>query len=217
MIQIVPAIIAKDFQEISEKIKKIESYVKWAQLDVMDGAFVNNLTWPYAERGKNSSSDLKKLKTNLNLEAHLMINNPEEVIDDWINSGVKRIIFHYEATDKHQEILDKIKKAGLEVGLAINPETLLETIDNFIEKLDLVLIMTVNPGFGGQGFLNESVDKIKQLREKYKDVKIGVDGGINLETAPRVIKAGANILAVGTAIFKSENIEKTIKELELCQ
>lgn len=217
MIQIVPAIIAKDFQEISEKIKKIESYVKWAQLDVMDGAFVNNLTWPYAERGKNSSSDLKKLKTNLNLEAHLMINNPEEVIDDWINSGVKRIIFHYEATDKHQEILDKIKKAGLEVGLAINPETLLETIDNFIEKLDLVLIMTVNPGFGGQGFLNESVDKIKQLRENYKDVKIEVDGGINLETAPRVIKAGANILAVGTAIFKSENIEKTIKELELCQ
>ncbi len=101
------------------------------------------------------------------------------------------------------------------MGLAINPETSLETIDNFIKQLDLVLIMTVNPGFGGQEFLNESVDKIKQLREKYKDVNIEVDGGINLETAPKVIKAGVNILAVGTAIFKSDNIKQTIKELKI--
>ncbi len=207
MIQIIPTIIAKDFQELNEKIKKIESYVEWAQLDVMDGKFVNNLTW-------NNPADLKNLETNLNLEAHLMINDPEEVIDQWIKSGVKRIIFHYEATDKHQEIIEKIKKSGLEVGLAINPETSISILDDLIEQIDLVLIMTVNPGFGGQGFLNESVDKIKQLREKYKDVKIGVDGGINLETAPKVIKAGANILAVGTAIFKSNNIEQTIKELK---
>ena len=207
MIQIIPTIIAKDFQELNEKIKKIESYVEWAQLDVMDGKFVNNLTW-------NNPADLKNLETNLNLEAHLMINDPEEVIDQWIKSGVKRIIFHYEATEKHQEIIEKIKKSGLEVGLAINPETSISILDDLIEQIDLVLIMTVNPGFGGQGFLNESVDKIKQLREKYKDVKIGVDGGINLETAPKVIKAGANILAVGTAIFKSNNIEQTIKELK---
>ena len=205
MIQIIPTIIAKDFQELNEKIKKIESYVEWAQLDVMDGKFVNNLTW-------NNPADLKNLENNLNKEAHLMINDPEEVIDQWIKSGVKRIIFHYEATDKHQEIIEKIKKSGLEVGLAINPETSISILDDLIEQIDLVLIMTVNPGFGGQGFLNESVDKIKQLREKYKDVKIGVDGGINLETAPKVIKAGANILAVGTAIFKSNNIEQTIKE-----
>ena len=208
MIQIIPAIIAKNFQEVQDKINKIEPYVEWAQLDVMDGKFVDNFTW-------GNPADLKNLKTNLNLEVHLMINNPEEVIDDWIDSGVKRIIFHYETTAKHKELIEKIKKAGLEVGLAINPETSLEAIDNFIKQLDLVLIMTVNPGFGGQEFLNESVDKIKQLREKYKDVNIEVDGGINLETAPKVIKAGVNILAVGTAIFKSDNIKQTIKELKI--
>jgi len=210
MIQIIPTIIAKDFQEINEKIKKIESYVEWAQLDVMDGEFVNNSTW-------NKPRELKNLETNLKLEVHLMVNNPEEVIDQWIESGVKRIIFHYEATDKHEEIIEKIKESGLEVGLAINPETSLEVIDNFIEKLDLVLIMTVNPGFGGQDFLEENLGKIKQLRGEYKDVNIGVDGGINLETALKVIQAGANLLASGSVIFNSNNIKETIKELKSCQ
>jgi len=206
MIEIIPAIIAKDFQELQDKINKVEPYTQWAQLDIMDGKFVNNSTW-------NEPKDLKNLETNLNLEVHLMVNHPEEVIDKWIESGVKRIIFHYKATDKHGEILAKIKKAGLEAGLALNPEVPLSVLDNFIEKLDLILIMTVNPGFGGQGFLNESVDKIRQLRKKYENVKIEVDGGINLETAPKVIEAGANILAVGSAIFKSDNIEQIIKEL----
>jgi len=207
MIQIIPTIIAKDFQEINEKIKKIESYVEWAQLDVMDGEFVNNSTW-------NKPRELKNLETNLKLEVHLMVNNPEEVIDQWIESGVKRIIFHYEATDKHEEIIEKIKESGLEVGLAINPETSLEVIDNFIEKLNLVLIMTVNPGFGGQDFLEENLGKIKQLRGEYKDVNIGVDGGINLETALKVIQAGANLLASGSVIFNSNNIEETINRLK---
>ena len=217
MIQIIPTIIAKDFQELQDKINKVELHAEWAQLDVMDGKFINNITWPHAERGKTNPVDLKNFKTNLNLEAHLMINNPEEVIDQWIESGVKRIIFHYESTKKITEIIDKIKKAGLEVGLAINPETSLEVIGNFIEKIDLVLIMTVNPGFGGQDFLNESVDKIKQLRGEYKDVNIEVDGGINLKTASKVIQAGANFLAVGTAIFKSNNIKEVIKKLKSCR
>ena len=207
MIEIIPAIIPKFFQEIEEKIKLVEPYVDWVQLDVMDGKFVNNLTW-------TNPNDLKSLNTNLNLEVHLMINNPEEAIDDWIESGVKRIIIHYESTDKHKEIIEKVKRAGLEIGLAINPETSIEVIDEFYKDIDLVLIMSVNPGFGNQDFLNESVDKIKQLRGEYKDVKIEVDGGINLKTAPKVIEAGANILAVGTAIFKSNNIEQTIKEFK---
>ncbi|MFH0805740.1 MAG: ribulose-phosphate 3-epimerase [Patescibacteria group bacterium] len=207
MIQIIPTIIAKDFQELQDKINKVELHAEWAQLDVMDGKFVNNTTW-------QNPVDLKNLETNLNLEAHLMVKNPEEVIDQWIESGVKRIIIHYESTKKITEIIDKIKKAGLEVGLAINPETSLEVIGNFIEKIDLVLIMTVNPGFGGQDFLNESVDKIKQLRGEYKDVNIEVDGGINLKTASKVIQAGANFLAVGTAIFKSDNIKEVINKFK---
>ena len=207
MIQVIPTIIAKDFQELQEKIKKIELYVEWAQLDIMDGDFVNNSTW-------RSPADLKNLETNLNLEAHLMINNLEEVLDDWISSGVKRIIFHYEATDKHEEIIEKIKESGLEVGLAINPETSLEKIDDFIKKLDLVLIMTVIPGFGGQEFLEETLGKIKELRGDYKDVNIEVDGGINLESASKAVQAGANLLASGSVIFKSDNIEEIIKKLK---
>lgn len=215
MIQIIPAIIAKDFQELKNKIKRIEPFVEWAQLDVMDGKFVENITWPYAEPGKNNLLDLRELKTDLKLEAHLMIENPEEVVDDWIKSGVKRIIIHHESTEKHKEIIERIKDAGLEVGLAINPETSVEVIDEFIKDVNLILIMTVNPGRGGQKFLEETLGKIRALRDKYKNVRIGVDGGINLETALSVVQAGANILSVGNAIFKSEDIKKTIEELKL--
>ena len=206
MIQVIPTIIAKDFQELQEKIKKVEPYVNWIQLDVMDGQFVDNITW-------SNPADLKNLETSLKSEVHLMVKNPEEVIDDWIESGVQRIIFHYESTDKHQEIIERVKKAGLEVGIAINPETSIEILDSFL-PISLILIMTVHPGRGGQKFLEETLDKIEQLREKYKNVNIEVDGGINLETAPKVIQAGANLLASGSAIFESENIKETIQVLK---
>lgn len=209
MIQVIPAIIAKDFEELKEEIKKVESYVNWVQFDVMDGKFVNNSTW-------DNSADLKELKTNLKLEAHLLIKNPELVIDDWIDSGVARIIFHYSSTEKHQEIIEKVKKAGLEIGLALNPETSIQVVDAFIKQLDLILVMTVNPGWSGQDFLQENLSKVEQLRDKYQEIDIEIDGGVNLETAPRIIKAGANILAVGSAILKSENIEKTINDLKMC-
>ena len=207
MIEVIPTIIAKDFEELQAKVKKVESYVEWVQLDVMDGQFVENSTW-------NNPTDLKNLETNLKLEVHLMINNPEEHIDDWIDSGVQRIIFHYTSTKKHKEIIEKVKKAGLQVGLAINPETPIEVVDDFIGQLDLALVMTVQPGRGGQEFLKETLVKIKQLREKYKDVNIGVDGGINPETASKVIQAGANLLASGSAVFNSDDIEKTIQALK---
>jgi len=207
MIEVIPTIIAKDFSEVQEKIKKVEPYVDWAQIDVMDGQFVENTTW-------NEPADLKKLETGLNLEVHLMIKEPEKYIDQWIDSGVKRIIFHIEATNKVKEIIDQVKRAGLGVGLAINPETLVEEVDQFVDQLDLVLVMTVNPGQGGQEFLEHCLGKIEQLRAKYKRVKIEVDGGINLETAPKVIRAGANLLASGTAIFKSGNIEQAVNALK---
>ena len=207
MVEVIPTIIAKDLNELQEKIKKVESFVDWVQIDVMDGQFVENTTW-------NEPSDLKKIETSLNLEAHLMIKEPEKYIDQWINSGVKRIIFHIEATDKIKEVIDQVKQAGLGVGLAINPETPVETVDQFVDQLDLILVMTVHPGQGGQDFLESSLGKIKQLRAKYKHVKIEVDGGINLETAPEVIQAGANLLASGTAIFKSDDIEQTVNTLK---
>ena len=169
MIKIIPTIIAKDFQELQEKVKKVEPYIDWVQLDVMDGKFVDNTTW-------HQPTDLKQLKTNLKLSVHLMIISPEKHLDDWIDSGVERIIFHYTSTKEHERIIEKVKKAGLEVGLAINPETSIEVVGDFIDQLDLALVMTVRPGRGGQKFLEETLDKIKQLREKYRDVNIGVDG-----------------------------------------
>ncbi len=207
MIEVIPTIIAKDFQELQEKVRKVEPYVEWIQLDVMDGQFVDNATW-------NNPTDLSDLKTNLKLEAHLMISNPEEHLDEWIASGVKRIIIHFESTKQPGEVIRRIKQAGLEAGLAINPETPAEVVDDFINQLDSILVMTVRPGRGGQRFLEETLDKVKDLRSKYQDVNIGVDGGINSETAPRVIEAGANLLAAGTAIFQSNNIEQTINELK---
>ncbi len=207
MIQVIPTIIAKDFQELQEKIKKVEGYVKWVQLDVMDGRFVKNSTW-------NEPADLKNLETNLNLEAHLMIQSPEENIDDWIASGLERIIIHFESTNQAKEIIERIKKAGLAVGLAINPETSTEVVDDFIKQLDLVLVMTVQPGRGGQKFLEETLVKIKDLRDKYKNVNIEVDGGINLDTAKKAVEAGANILASGSAVFKSKDINQTIQNLK---
>ncbi|MFH1461019.1 MAG: ribulose-phosphate 3-epimerase [Patescibacteria group bacterium] len=207
MIEVIPTIIAKDFEELKEKVKKVEPYVEWVQLDVMDGKFVDNITW-------NKPEELKELETSLNLEAHLMVEKPEEIIQAWIDSGVKRIIFHYESTQKHKEILEQVKSKGLEVGLAINPNTPIEVLDQYIFDLDLVLIMTVEPGKNGQELIKDTLVKIKRLREAYQNVKVSVDGGISLETAPEVISLGANILSIGSAIFKSDNIEETINKLK---
>jgi len=210
MIEIIPTIIAKDFKELQEKVRRVEPYVDWIQLDIMDGQFVDNSTW-------SNPAELKKLETEAKLEAHLMIKNPEDTIEQWINSGVKRIIIHFESTRYHRQLIDKIKKAGLEVGLAINPQTPIEVVDDFIPDLDLVLVMTVQPGRGGQKLIADTLNKIEQLRETYPNVNIEVDGGINSETASQVIQAGANLLASGSAIFNSGNIEETIKKLKSLQ
>lgn len=207
MIEVIPAIIPKSFEELKEKAKLVEPYVEWVQFDVMDGQFVDNTTW-------NNPSDLKNLETNLKLEVHLLIQNPELVINDWIESGVVRVVFHYSSTEKHQEIIEKIKKAGLQVGIAINPEVSIDVLDTFINQLDLVLVMTVNPGWNGQEFMEDMLGKIKQLRDKYSDVNIGVDGGVNTKTASSIIQAGANILFSGSAILNSNNIKETIWKLK---
>ena len=207
MIEIIPTIIAQDFNQLKEKIKKIEPYVEWVQLDVMDGQFVDNSTWQNPE-------ELKELETDLNLEAHLMIKNPEEVIENWIDSGIKRIIFHYESTDQYQEILNKIKKAGLETGIAINPKTPIEVVEKFIPQLDLILVMTVNPGKGGQELISDTLVKVKRLQDLYPNKKIQVDGGVNLENVKELINTGADILAVGSTIFNSQDIEEIINQLK---
>ena len=211
MAQVIPAIIAHDFFELEEKIKKVEAYADWVQLDVMDGQLVDNVTW-------YNSEDLKKIDpeilSKINLEAHLMVYKPEKTLDQWINSGIKRIIFHYEATHRKAELIEEIKKAGLEVGLALDMVTPANFIDSFVSSLDMVLVMTVKPGKGGQVFQESMLSKIKSLRQKYPDLPIAVDGGINLESGKKCLEAGASILCAGSYIFDSPNIAEAINDLK---
>ncbi|MBU3923077.1 ribulose-phosphate 3-epimerase [Patescibacteria group bacterium] len=208
MIEIIPTILNKDFKEVKESIKKVENYVNWVQLDIMDGIFVNNETW-------NNPDDLKKIDSKVKIEAHLMIDKPIEKINDWLDM-VDRIIIHFE-TSKDGEIKEIIKRAKdkkKEIGLAINPETHFSVVLPFLNDLDLVLIMTVQPGFGGQEFKEFNLKKIKALRKIWKNGNIEVDGGVNNRNIKRIKKAGANLICSGSYIFNNSNIEKAIKSLK---
>lgn len=200
MTEVIPAIIAKDFEKLKKKIRQVESCCSWVQLDIMDGKFVPNLTWQNPE-------ELKRVKTSLKIEAHLMIENPQKVIEKWLKR-VQRVIVHWES--KGVEKLKFNKK----MGIALNPETPWQKIEKLIPQIDAVLLMTVNPGFGGQKFLKEVLPKIQSLRESYSNVKIEVDGGINPETGKECVEVGADILVSGSYIFKSKNIAQAIKKLK---
>ncbi len=209
MVEIIPTILVKKFSEVKERIKAVEKYVNWVQLDIMDGIFVSNTTW-------HNPEDLKKIKTAIKLEAHLMVEKPEEVIDDWLKV-VDRVIVHFES--KISDLDDLIKKthnSGKQIGLAINPETHFSVIEPFLQDLDLVLFMTVQPGLGEQKFKGWVLDKVKALRDMWPDGNIELDGGMNPETAKRAVEAGVNLICAGSYIFKSKNINKAINELKLC-
>lgn len=198
--EIIPVIIAKDFKELKEKIRVVEPHSKWVQLDIMDGKLVPNKTW-------NNPAELKKIKTPLKIEAHLMIENPQKVVEKWLEV-VQRVIVHWESRG-----VEKLK-FNKKIGIALNPETPWQEIEKIIPDIDLVLLMTVNPGFGGQKFQPEVLAKIKSLRQAYPNIKIEVDGGINPETGKKCVEAGANILVSGSYIFTSKNPAQTIKKLK---
>jgi ribulose-phosphate 3-epimerase len=215
MIEIIPTILVKNFKEVKERIKKVEDDVNWVQLDIMDGVFVNNETWPYP---KGKVDDLKKIKTKLKLEAHLMVQKPEEVIDDWLKV-VDRVIIHFESkiTNRElgiRELIKKVHKKKKEIGLALNPETHYAVATPFLKDLDLVLFMTVQPGWGGQEFKDWILSKIKALREIWPKGNIGVDGGINDENIKELVKAGANLICAGTYVFRSKDIKKALEKLK---
>lgn len=218
--EVIPAIIAKDIKEVEEKIRKVETLVTWVQLDIMDGNFVPNTTW-------NNPEELNAQDFSVFLEAHLMILSPQDKIDSWIASGIKRIIVHIETvgaershtkTDplRHQvvDMAEKIHSAGAQFGLALSPETPLSAIENFLDYCNIVLVLAVSPGFGGQEFKEEVLPKIRELQKTAPQVKIAVDGGINPETGRRCVEAGADILVAGSYIFNSENIQEAIEELQ---
>ena len=211
---IIPAIIAKDFEELQSKLAKIDGLVSWAQIDVMDGVFVPPKTW-------DNPADLENISTVINLEAHLMIANPEEIIDGWLNSPVKRILLHYESTTHAQieRLIEKALASGKEAGVALKLQTPLFVLDSLIQdsrfKIRAVQLMSISEiGYHGHPFEEKVLDRIKTLREKYPDVTISVDGGVSLDNAPKILSAGADNLLVGSAIFKSDDIKKTLEKFK---
>ena len=212
-IKISPSILSCDFSEIGSEIEKLNnSGADLIHIDVMDGHFVPNLTF-----GPPVISKIRKC-SKLPFDVHLMISPVEKYIQDYANAGADIITFHPEATDNIQRTIDVIKSCGKKVGISLNPETPSTVIENHLKEIDLILIMSVNPGFAGQKFMPEVLEKVKFFRSKIKNenlnIDIEIDGGIDFKTAPLAIEAGANILVSGTTVFKGENnISENIKNL----
>lgn len=204
--EIIPAILARNVTEVREKIKLIQSAADWVHLDVMDGVFVPNMTW-------NNPDDLMHMRLPVKIEMHLMVANPEEVCLDWIRAGASRIIWHVEIKADHREIAADTRRRGVEAGIALNPETPVAAVEPLLPAIDMVLLMANTPGFGGQEFLGETLDRIAALRALWPEGTIGVDIGITPETAPRAVRAGANILIAGSAVFGSKDPVNALEHL----
>ncbi len=215
-IQISPSILSADFSQLGNEIKKLEEGgADMIHVDVMDGHFVPNLTI-----GPPVIKALKK-HSSMIFDVHLMISPVHKYIEDYSDAGADIITIHPEATDNLKESIFKIKKLKKKVGVSLNPETSIDVILNHLNQIDLVLVMSVNPGFGGQKFMPEVLNKIRELKkiqqEKKLNFDIEIDGGINFENSKIAIEAGANILVSGTTVFKSNNgdIKKNIELLKL--
>ena len=215
-IQVSPSILSADFSQLGNEIKRLEEGgADMIHVDVMDGHFVPNLTI-----GPPVIKALRK-QCSIKFDVHLMISPVHKYIEAYADAGADIITIHPEATEDLEESISKIKSLNKKVGISLNPESKLDLITKYLEKIDLVLIMSVNPGFGGQKFMPEVLDKVKQLKEikskKNMNFDIEVDGGINFDNCQSAIEAGANILVSGTTVFKSNNgdIKKNINLLKL--
>ncbi|GIP25291.1 ribulose-phosphate 3-epimerase [Paenibacillus sp. J23TS9] len=213
MIKIAPSILSADFAQLGQEISIVEAAgADWIHVDVMDGHFVPNITL-----GPPIVSAIKP-HTSLPLDVHLMIDKPEQYIADFAKAGADLITVHAEACIHLHRVIHLIKEHGVKAGIAINPGTPAAVIQEVLEDIDMVLIMTVNPGFGGQAFIPRAVQKVRQVRQWLNeaslfDVHIEVDGGITSETAPLVVEAGADVLVAGSAVFGQKDREAAIQAI----
>jgi len=212
MIKIAPSILSADFSRLGEHIVQLEACgADMIHIDVMDGMFVPNISF-----GIPIIKSIRKL-TKLPFDVHLMIEEPSRYVEDFVRAGADIITVHYE-TDRHiDRTINYIKSFGVKAGVALNPATPVESIKYLISNLDMVLIMSVNPGFGGQKYIEYCSDKIKEVRalsDKYnKDIMIQVDGGIDEINISKAVNSGANVIVAGSAVFKNDEIDKNVKAL----
>jgi len=212
MIKIAPSLLSADFAHLAEEISRVEAAgADMLHIDVMDGHFVPNLTF-----GPPVVAAIRKV-TKLPFDVHLMINHPQALIPAFIDAGADLITIHAEADAHLHRAVQAIKSQGVRAGIALNPASSLSMVEEILPDVDMVLIMTVNPGFGGQKFIGSMLDKIARLRQlidnRRLDVDIQVDGGINPDTARQVVAAGANILVAGSAVYGSPDVAKAIAAL----
>ncbi|WP_317855758.1 ribulose-phosphate 3-epimerase [Chakrabartyella piscis] len=212
-IYIAPSMLSADFTNLGADLKVLEeSGIKYLHLDVMDGRFVPNISY-----GVPVIKGIRKA-TNMLFDVHLMIVEPENYIQAFRDAGADLLNFHLESTRYPAEVIKQIKETGALVGITINPQTPVEALTPYLGDVDLILVMTIHPGFGGQAFMPEPVEKIKKLAQWKKEFgytyDIEVDGGVSMDTLPIVLEAGANVIVAGTAVFGKGDIAASIAELE---
>lgn len=204
--QIIPAILTDNVDELRYKLEAVSGAVFWVQVDIMDGQFVDSTTI--------GVKDLAGIKHESNVSIHLMVQDPLSYLDDCKAVGAKRVVYHFEATQNHNEILEKFDRLGLERGIALSPATPVASIKDLINRINVVLIMSVEPGFGGQEFIESSLKKVKEVKTLASDKTVVVDGGITEDNIVQVARAGADGLVIGSAIFFYKDEKAAIRTLQ---